>query len=138
MGAHEATTILTATNEEKAMKAARAFIQECLDEDGNSAYNGTLSTCHGIDVDRTTRPNGKPLTLEQAEKRIFGFFERCSATDPQAVPKYIWKDGVGSVVGHERHVNGTAEKWGPAILIRVRIKGSGNARKWLLAGWAAA
>lgn len=109
MGAFPTTHTFEAPNEKAAVKVAEQILDSARYEGGHDPYAGHIGTCSGVRVYRTPRP----LTAAQADALCFG-----PDTDDMDAPE------------------GMCEKWGPAILIRIRNKGSRRAR-WALAGMAA-
>ena len=107
MGAHSAAHTFEAPNEKAALKIANRIMKDACYEGGHASDAGHIGTCRGIRVYRTS----KPLTEAQSETLLFGKWD---AKGDEVAP-------------------GIAEKWGPAILHRIRNKGSRKA-KWVLGG----
>lgn len=108
MGAIEDTRMFEAANEDLAIVEAKRLMAQASWEHGSDAYAGNIGICDGVRVHRTA----KPVPEKQAIEMAFGR-QRPETGEWLARP--------------------LAQKWGPAILIRICNQGSRKA-KWLLAG----
>lgn len=105
MGAHDGWTTFEAPNHMAALKAAVRIMRDLCHEHGHAPYSGHIGTAHGVD---RRMCGGPPMSEAQARAFIFGHEDA----------EGEWVDGV-------------AEKWGPAVLVPIKNKGS-RKRKWLL------
>ncbi len=112
MGACTDARSFEAPNEKAALAKARAIMAEAREAQGNDTYAGHIGICEGVKLHRAA----KPITREQAGELLFGKFS---------------KDGLQLISA------GLTEKWGPAILVRIKNVEGSRKRRWFLGGMCA-
>lgn len=108
MGACDAVHTFEAPNEKAALKKVAELMEEARYDRGHDPYGGHIGCASGVVRSRHT----KILSEEDAEWHAFGCTWKPRRNRPEK--------------------RGECEKWGPAVLYRVRNKGSKKA-KWLVA-----